>query len=146
MQELIERIQKDAGISEQQAMAAAEAAKSFIKSKVPPMFNGLVDQLFSGKFDAASAMKAAQQRQADFMDKAKETMSSAGDKVQDFTKEAVDKSADFARQATDYLHHWAKQAGGWSEEAFEKFKEMFGSQKPSGNPNDDAGAGNQSNR
>src|SRR5690606_1038145 len=62
MQELIERIQKEAGISEQQATAAAEAAKSFVRSKVPPMFNGLVDQLFSGKFDAASAMKAAQNR------------------------------------------------------------------------------------
>ena len=146
MQELIERMQKDAGISEAQAMAAAEAAKSFIKSKVPPMFNGLVDQLFSGHFDPASAMKAAQTRQADFMDKAKEAMSSAGDKMQDFTKEAVDKSADFARQANEYMHNWARQAGGWSEEALEKFKEMFSGQKPSGGANDAAGAGNQSGR
>lgn len=146
MQELIERIQKDAGISEAQATAAAEATRNFIKSKVPPMFNGLVDQLFSGHFDPASAMKAAQSRQADFIDKAKEAMSSAGDKAKDFTRDAVDKSADFAKQANEYMHNWAKQAGGWSEEALAKFKEMFGSQKPSGNTNDGAGAGNQSSR
>ncbi|MBS1615160.1 MAG: hypothetical protein JST06_03485 [Bacteroidetes bacterium] len=115
MQELIDSIKNAAGISEQQAAAAAEAAQTFIKGKVPPMFSGLVDQIFSGKLDPSAAMKAAQQRQSEFMDKAKDVMG-----------QAADRSADYARQAGDHVQEWARQAGGWSEEAFEKFKSMFG--------------------
>lgn len=126
MQELIQQLQAKVGISEQQALVAANTTKDFIKSKVPPMFTGMVDQFFSGNFDPASAMKAAQGQQADFMSKAKEAAQDATEKIQDFTKDAIDKSADFAKQANDHLHEWAKQAGGWSEDALNKFKDMFG--------------------
>jgi hypothetical protein len=148
MQELLQNIQAKAGISEQQALVAVNTTKDYIKSKVPPMFTGMVDQFFSGHFDAAAAMKNAQSQQSDFMNKAKDAMSGAGEKIQDLTKDAIDKSADFAKQATDHLHEWAKQAGGWSEEALNKFKDMFGGQKQSGqnSSGDAAGAGNQSSR
>jgi hypothetical protein len=147
MQELLQNIQAKAGISEQQALVAVNTTKDFIKSKVPPMFVGMVDQFFTGTFDPTAAMKNAQSQQSDFMNKAKDAMSGAGEKIQDFTKDAIDKSSDFAKQATDHLHEWAKQAGGWSEDAFNKFKDMFG-QKQSGpsNSGDAAGAGNQSSR
>jgi hypothetical protein len=132
MQDLIQQIQAKAGISEQQALVAANTTKDYIKSKVPPMFAGMVDQFFSGHFDPAAAMKDAQSRQSDFVNKAKEAAHEASEKIQDFTKEAIDKSSEFARQATEHLHEWAKQAGGWSEEALSKFKEMFNSNKASG--------------
>jgi hypothetical protein len=147
MQELLQNVQAKAGISEQQALVAVNTTKDYIKSKVPPMFVGMIDQFFSGNLDPAAALKAAQGQQSDFMQKAKDTMSDAGEKIQDFTKEAIDKGSDFAKQATDHMHEWAKQAGGWSEEALNKFKDMFGGQKPSGQGGSDAaGAGNQSSR
>ena len=126
MQELIQKIQSAAGITEQQAQVAANTAKDFIKNKVPPMFVGMVDQFFAGTFNPADAMKAAQGQQADFMDKAKDAVKDAGDKMQDFTKDAIDKSAEFAKQATQHMHDWVEKAGGWSEDALAKFKGMFG--------------------
>jgi hypothetical protein len=126
MQELLQQLQAKVGISEQQALVAANTTKDFIKSKVPPMFTGMVDQFFSGNFDPATAMKAAQSQQSDFMSKAKEAAQDATEKVTDFTKEAIDKSSDFAKQATQHMNEWAKQAGGWSEDAFNKVKDMFG--------------------
>lgn len=133
MQELIQQLQAKVGISEQQAQVAANTVKDYVKTKVPPMFVGMVDQFFSGgAFDPSAAMKAAQGQQADFMNKAKDIMGDASEKVQDFTKDAIDKSADFAKQANDHLHEWAKQAGGWSEDALNKFKDMFGGHKDAG--------------
>lgn len=126
MQELLQQLQAKVGISEQQALVAANTTKDFIKSKVPPMFTGMVDQFFSGNFDPASAMKAAQGQQADFMSKAKEAAQGASEKVTSFTSDAIDKSAEFAKQANEHMHEWAKQAGGWSEDALNKFKGMFG--------------------
>ncbi len=127
MQELIQQLQAKVGISEQQALVAANTVKDYVKTKVPPMFTGMVDQFFSGgSFDPSAAMKAAQGQQADFMSKAKDAAQDATEKIQDFTKEAIDKSSDFAKQANDYMHNWAKQAGGWSEDALNKFKDMFG--------------------
>ncbi len=132
MQELIQKIQNAAGITEQQAQVAANTAKDFVKNKVPPMFVGMVDQFFAGTFNPADAMKAAQSQQSDWMDKAKDAAKDAGEKVQDFTKEAIDKSAEFAKQATQHMHDWAQKAGGWSEEALNKFKSMFGGEQPQG--------------
>jgi hypothetical protein len=131
MQDLIQQIQAKAGITEGQALVAANTAKDYIKAKVPPMFVGMVDQFFEGKFDPATAMKAAQSQQTDFMSKAKETAQDATEKITDFTKEAIDKSSDFAKQATEQMHEWAKEAGGWSEDAFNKLKDMFAGNKPS---------------
>lgn len=130
MQELIQQIAAKAGISEQQATVAANTTRDFIKTKVPPMFTGMVDQFFSGgAFDAAAAMKNAAGQQSDFMGKAKEHAQDAGDKMAGFAHEAIDKSADFAKQATQHMNEWAKQAGGWSEDAMTRLKDMFGGHK-----------------
>ncbi len=48
MQELLQQLQAKVGISEQQALVAANTAKDYVKTKVPPMFVGMVDQFFSG--------------------------------------------------------------------------------------------------
>ncbi len=133
MQELIEKIKEAAGLNDTQATAAAEATKAFIRGKVPPMFTGLVDQLFAGKLDPASAMKAAQSQQSGFMDKAQDMMQSIGNKVQEIGLSASDKATDFAHQANEYLHEWANKSGGWSQEAFDKVKELFSDKKPDDN-------------
>jgi len=138
MQELIQQIAAKAGITEQQALVAANTTKDFIKGKVPPPVAGMVDQFFSGNFDPAAAMKAAADQQSDWMSKAKETAQETTDKITDFTHDAtekmtdythqaIDKGSDFAKEAASHINEWAKQAGGWSEDAMNKFKGMFGS-------------------
>lgn len=139
MQDLIQQIQAKAGITEGQALVAANTAKDYIKAKVPPMFTGMVDQFFDGKFDPSQALKAAQSQQQDFMSKAKETAQDAGEKMSEFTKDAIDKGAEFAKQATEQMNKWAKEAGGWSEDAFNKIKDMFDGNKP-----DNSNTGNAS--
>jgi len=126
MQELVQNIMAKAGITEQQATVALNTTKDFIKTKVPPMATGMVDQIFSGSFDPMSAMKAATGQQSDFLSKAKEAAGDATEKVSEFTQDAIDKSAEFAKEATKQMNEWARQAGGWSEEAFSKVKDMFG--------------------
>lgn len=43
MEELIQKITKEAGINEAQAEKAIEAVVNFIKDKLPPMMHGVVD-------------------------------------------------------------------------------------------------------
>jgi hypothetical protein len=135
MQELIQNIMAKAGISEQQATVAVNTTKDFIRSKVPPMATGMVDQFFSGTFDPSAALKAAASQQSDFMSKAREAAEDAREKIADFTEDAIDKGSEFAREATRHMNEWAKQAGGWSEEAMDRVREMFGGKgesKPGG--------------
>jgi len=143
MQELIQQIAARAGISEQQALVAANTTKDFIKTKVPPPVAAMVDQFFAGTFDPTAAMKTAADQQSDFMSKAKDTAQQATEKITDFTQqasgkiaeythEAIDKSQEFAKEAASHINEWAKQAGGWSEEALSKFKNIFGAHTNSG--------------
>lgn len=136
MQELIQQIAAKAGITEEQAQTAANATRDFIKGKVPPPVAGMVDQFFSGNFDPAGAMKAAASQQADWMDKAKQTAKETGDKlsdmaddatekITDFAHDMVDKSSAMAKEAASHINEWANKAGGWSEDAMNKFKSFF---------------------
>jgi len=45
MQELVDRLKKEAGLDDKQAYAAIEVVKAFTKEKFP-MFAGAVDNLF----------------------------------------------------------------------------------------------------
>ena len=47
MQDLVEQLKKNAGITEEQALKAIETMKEFIHTKVPPMFSGFVDKFFA---------------------------------------------------------------------------------------------------
>lgn len=47
MQDLIEQLKNNAGLTDQQAIKAIETMKEYIHSKVPPMFNGFVDKFFA---------------------------------------------------------------------------------------------------
>lgn len=48
MQELIEQLKEKAGINDEQAKIAIEAVKDYVKSKVPPMLAGTIDNFFTG--------------------------------------------------------------------------------------------------
>ena len=126
MQELIQNIMAKAGISEQQATVAVNTTKDYIKTKVPPMASGMVDQFFTGTFDPSAALKAATSQQSDWMSKAKDAAEDATEKVTEFTHDAIDKGAEFAKEAAKHMNELAKQAGGWSEDAMDKIRDMFG--------------------
>jgi len=43
MQELVQHLQENAGLTEEQAIKAIDAIKGYLQSKLPPMFSGMVD-------------------------------------------------------------------------------------------------------
>lgn len=47
MNELIERLQKEAGLSPEQATRAIATIKAYIQDQLPPMMKGVVDQFLS---------------------------------------------------------------------------------------------------
>jgi hypothetical protein len=49
MDELVQQLMNNAGLTEEQAVKAIHTMKDFIMGKVPPMFSGFVDGFFSGK-------------------------------------------------------------------------------------------------
>lgn len=48
MQELIEQLKNEAGLTEEQATKSVEIVKAFVLSKVPPMFSGAIEGFFAG--------------------------------------------------------------------------------------------------
>lgn len=47
MQDLIEQLKTEAGLTNEQALKAVEIMKGYIQGKVPPMFSGFVDKFFA---------------------------------------------------------------------------------------------------
>ena len=47
MQDLVDKLKADAGLTHEQAIKAIEIMKEFISTKVPPMFSGVVDKFFA---------------------------------------------------------------------------------------------------
>jgi len=46
MQDLLQQLKANAGLTDVQAIKAMETMKEYIHSKVPPMFSGFVDKFF----------------------------------------------------------------------------------------------------
>lgn len=79
MQELIDQLVTKAGLTQEQAQKAAQTAAEFIRSKVPPMFHGMVDNFLSGE----SMM-------GDIGDKTKDMFGKAGHAAADMGHKAAD--------------------------------------------------------
>ena len=47
MQDLIEKLKTEAGLSDEQALKVIKVMKEFIQGNVPPMFSGFVDKFFA---------------------------------------------------------------------------------------------------
>ena len=54
MQEVIDQLKNQAGLSDEQAQKAIEIMKGFVMSKVPPMFSAVVEGFFEGKGNDAN--------------------------------------------------------------------------------------------
>ncbi len=48
MEEVINQLKTEVGLTEEQAVKAMKVLKGFLDKKVPPMFSGVVDKFSSG--------------------------------------------------------------------------------------------------
>jgi len=58
MQELVKQLVEKAGLSEEAAQKAVDTTLEYVKTKVPPMFQDKIEDIFSGKFDVMSLLSS----------------------------------------------------------------------------------------
>lgn len=85
MEELIQQLQAKAGLTAEQALKAIDTVKDYVKSKLPPMLADNAEQWFSG------LAAKAQQKEEDFLEKARDWGEGAKDQAADLIKNAADK-------------------------------------------------------
>lgn len=107
MQELINKIMSEVGLTTEQASKTVTTVMDYVKTKLPPAFAGNIDAMFSGAKGEA--------HEASYTEKASEFADATKDKLEDMAEIAKDKLGDVADQAEDF----AKDALG-------KLKGMFG--------------------
>jgi hypothetical protein len=110
MQELINKIISEVGLSSEQATKTVTTVMDFVKTKLPPALSGNIEAMFSGVKGEA--------HEASYAEKATEFAGATKDKLEDMAEIAKDKLGDVAEQAEDF----AKDALG-------KLKGMFGGDK-----------------
>jgi hypothetical protein len=110
MQELINKLTSEVGLSAEQATKAMQTVMDFVKTKIPPAFATNIDAIFTGaKVDAKE-----------------ETLT---EKATDFADAAKDKLEDLAGEAKEKLGDAAEKAEEMAKDAFGKLKGMFGGDK-----------------
>jgi hypothetical protein len=96
---LLEQLKTKAGLSEEQALKAVQTIAEFIKTKVPPMMHGMIDNFLTEDESIMDKMKAMGDKAMDnvegYAKEAGEKMSEWGAKAQDATKDALDKLKGF---------------------------------------------------
>lgn len=99
---LLEQLKAKAGLNEEQALKAVQTIADFIKSKVPPMMHGMIDNFLTEEESIMDKMKdiadTAKDNMEDFAKDASEKMSEFGAKAQDATKDALDKLKGFMKK------------------------------------------------
>lgn len=105
MQELINRLTKEAGISADQANKSLETIKNFIKEKFP-MLGGAVDNMFAAAPEnvAAATSPAVEKKEESIMDKISDVIpGETGEKIEAFAKNAADKAEDVFDSVKDKI-------------------------------------------
>ncbi|MBL7764947.1 MAG: YtxH domain-containing protein [Chitinophagaceae bacterium] len=110
MQELINKLIAEVGLSSEQAQKTVTTVMEFVKTKLPPSLAGNVDAMFSG---AQGEVK----------------ISTYEDKAKEFADATKEKLEDFAEQAKDKLSEAADKAEDIAKDVMDKMKGMFGGDK-----------------
>ena len=110
MQELLNKLMNEVGLSAEQAQITMTTVVEFVKSKVPGPLAANIDAMFSG---AKGEMKEA----------------SYADKAEDFAEATKEKLEDLAEQAKDKLGDVADKAEDMAKEALSKIKGLFGGEE-----------------
>ncbi len=121
MQELINKLVSEAGLSAEQASKSLQVVMDYVKSKVPSPLAANIDAMFSGA--------QAQVKEESFMDKAEDMAETAKDRLEDMAENAKDKLEDFAENAKDKIGDAAEKAEEMAKDALNKLKGMLGKDK-----------------
>lgn len=135
MQDLLKQLKEEVGITEEQAVKALFVIKGYIKSKVPPMMHGLIDNFLGEQFkDAGGNNKTgnAHTMEDDFMDKAEQVTKQATEKIEGLAEEAKGEMEEFAKEASEKIDKWAEKAEEAAQEAINRLKDMMDEQKNNG--------------
>jgi hypothetical protein len=96
---LLDQLKTKAGLSEEQALKAVQTIADFIKTKVPPMMHGMIDNFLTEDESIMDKMKGLGDKAKDnvegFAKEAGEKMSELGKEAQNAAKDALDKLKGF---------------------------------------------------
>jgi hypothetical protein len=121
MQELINKLMGEVGLTPEQAQKTVSSVLEFVKSKVPPALSGNIEAMFSGMGGEAKVES--------YKDKATDFAEATKDKLEDIADEAKDKMEDLAEEAKEKLSVAADKAEEMAKDALGKLKGMFGGDK-----------------
>ena len=121
MQELINKLTTEVGLTAEQAAKTVATMVDHIKSKLPPALAGNIDALISGG--------KMEQKEESLKEKAEDLAEATKEKLEDLTEATKDKLEDFAEQAKDKISDAADKAEEIAKDAFGKLKGMFGGDK-----------------
>ncbi len=114
MQELINKLTNEVGLTAEQAAKTVATMVDHIKSKLPPGLAGNLDALLGNA--QAQAGNTTTEKPGDHLK----------EKAEDFAEAAKDKLGDLAEQAKDKLSDAADKAEEMAKDAFGKLKDMLG--------------------
>ena len=114
MQEIINKLVSEAGLTPEQAASAFSVMVQHIKTKVPPAFASSIDQFLGIHADEAATAE-----------KKVNTMEQLRDKAEEFAQAAKEHFDDVAGQAREKLSEAADKAEEMARDAMDKFKEML---------------------
>jgi uncharacterized protein YjbJ (UPF0337 family) len=140
MQDLINKLMNEAGLSSEQASKALNVMVGHVKSIVPPAFAGSIDNMLNAKTEDLQAMAAAAapKKEEGIMDKASDMAGQAKDKIEDMADKAKEKFAELTDKENleamkdkveDKLEDLADKAEDMAKGAFDKVKGLFGGNK-----------------
>lgn len=127
MQELINKITSEVGLTAEQAQKTLETVINHVKSKLPSSLSGSIDSMFSGTQTTTPNATAVEEK--GLQDKLKDIAEDAKDKLEDFADDAKDKLEDFADDAKEKLSQAADKAEDLAKDALGKLKGLFGGDK-----------------
>ncbi len=114
MQELVNKLTNEVGLTAEQAAKTVATMVEHIKSKLPPSLAGNLDALLGNA--QAQANEIGGSKPGDHLK----------EKAEDFAEAAKDKLEDLAEQAKDKLSDAADKAEEMAKDAFGKLKDMLG--------------------
>lgn len=149
MNELLQKLIKEVGLTPEQAQKSVDSVKDFIKSKIPPAFSGAIDNFLNSE-----ALHNAKEHAGEAADKAKAFMHDAAEKADDVADvvkeklshlgaeakeelaeakeelaEAKEKAAEIADDVKEKLAEAKDKAEDMAKDALDKLKGLFGGNK-----------------
>lgn len=90
MQELINKVAANAGISNEQAQKSIETVSAYIKEKLPPVMHTQIDTIVGG----GTLTDAFKKQMNEFADRADDVMKDFRNSAEEFTKKMQDRFKD----------------------------------------------------